>query len=100
MSGLEIKEFRKKHGLTQLELSKILNVTIRAVQSWEQGVAKIPKKYTETLEYYSSNDLLPFKNNGVIISINDLIELLKDKDQQIKELTGKLLELTSSIIKN
>ncbi len=43
MNSIEIKEFRKKHKLTQTDISKIVGVGVGAVKSWEQGVRNISK---------------------------------------------------------
>jgi DNA-binding transcriptional regulator YiaG len=42
MTGKELKEWRKKNGLTQVELSKHLNVAWATVARWEIDVRKIP----------------------------------------------------------
>ena len=42
MKGKELKEWRKKQGLTQMELSKLLGITWSAVARWEIDVRKIP----------------------------------------------------------
>lgn len=41
MTGKELKEWRNKHSLTQMELSKLLGVTWSAVARWEIGVRPI-----------------------------------------------------------
>lgn len=57
MNGLELKKFRSKYGLTQKELAYILKKSIRAVQSWEQGVNDIPDSDIELLRYYENEKL-------------------------------------------
>ena len=42
MTGKELKEWRKKYGLTQVELSKHLDVAWATVARWEIDVRKIP----------------------------------------------------------
>ena len=42
MTGKELKEWRNKHGFTQMELSKWLNVSWSAVARWEVGIRPIP----------------------------------------------------------
>lgn len=41
MTGKELKEWRSKHGLTQMELSKHLGITWSTVARWEIGVRPI-----------------------------------------------------------
>lgn len=36
-----VKKFRKQHGLTQIRLAKILNVSKKTIEKWEQGKNKI-----------------------------------------------------------
>ena len=42
MTGKELKEWRNKHGFTQMELSKWLNVSWSAVARWEVEIRPIP----------------------------------------------------------
>ena len=42
MTGKELKEWRRKHGLTQAALSKYLDVAWATVARWEIDVRKIP----------------------------------------------------------
>lgn len=42
INNLQLKELRKKLGITQCELAKIIGVDIKTVQNWESG-RKIPK---------------------------------------------------------
>jgi transcriptional regulator with XRE-family HTH domain len=48
MNGLELKEKRKKLGLTQTQLADKVGVAMRTVQNWEKETNKIPKS-TELL---------------------------------------------------
>ena len=36
-SEKELREYRLKKGLTQLEMAKILGVTVNTYRNWEQG---------------------------------------------------------------
>jgi len=108
MNNLDIKKFRQKHNLTQQGLASILNVSMGAVRKWEAGTNNIPAPTITLLELYDKEGLPEPANNNTGMAgvsqkdqqINELIQLLKAKDEQIKELTGKLLELASTIIKN
>lgn len=55
MNSLELKEFRDKHGLSQSQLAEIVGKSIRAVQSWEQGVRNIPQSVLFLLRTYEQN---------------------------------------------
>lgn len=84
MNELEIKNLRKKLGLTQKKLSELLSVDIKTVQNWESGKA-IPKSKLERLQQLSE---------GVGINTTTATNcqncgLLKAKDEQI----NKLLEI-------
>lgn len=54
MDPIKIKEFRKKHGLTQKDLSKIVGTTIRAIQGWEQGQRKVSQSATILMQQFDS----------------------------------------------
>lgn len=45
MNALDVKEFRKKYGLTQSALAKKLGVDIKTVQNWEAGKTIPTTKY-------------------------------------------------------
>jgi transcriptional regulator with XRE-family HTH domain len=50
MIGKELKEWRRKYGLTQMELSKHLNVAWATVARWEINVRKTPPLLPLALE--------------------------------------------------
>jgi len=50
MTGKELKEWRKQYGLTQVELSKHLNVAWVTVARWEIEVRKTPPLLPLALE--------------------------------------------------
>lgn len=53
MDAREIKEYRKKHNLTQNELAQITKCSLRAVQYWEKGEHKMPSSALEWLKMYN-----------------------------------------------
>ncbi len=42
MTGSELKQWRKKWGITQVELARMLGTHQVTVARWETGVRKIP----------------------------------------------------------
>ena len=50
-----IKELRKKHGLTQKELSDMTGMPKRTIESWEGGVRKCPEYVEKLLWFYIEN---------------------------------------------
>lgn len=48
INALKLKEYRKKHNITQLELAELLGVSFRTVQNYEAG-GKIPQSKHEML---------------------------------------------------
>lgn len=47
---LSIKAYRKRAGMTQVQLAKKMNVDQSAVSLWERGETKPLKKYRKKLE--------------------------------------------------
>jgi len=103
MDVLELKAFRKKFDLSRSDLAKILNVSIFTIGTWERGNNNIPKKYAELLKQYDKNGLPVSDNNNTINAvsnnddckkqidnlnnqINDLLQIVKEKDKQINNL--------------
>lgn len=109
MTNLEIKEFRKKHGLTQLALAKKLGVDIKTVQNWEAGKTVPTTKYeifrnldaeltaleieAETLNcgvgvQQNNQNGDNFQGNGMTVhkGDDDLRAQIKKKDEQIDRL--------------
>ena len=55
MNNLELKRFRTEMNLSQEDLAKIVGKTIRAVQSWEQGVRRIPESAILLMRNYAQS---------------------------------------------
>ena len=65
-----LKRARELRGLTRLELGKILNLSSKAVEKWENGRYLISEtKLKEILEAIeiNENDLLRLKNGKIIV---------------------------------
>lgn len=109
MTDLDIKNFRKKFGLTQSALAKKLGVDIKTVQNWEAGRTIPATKYeifrnleTEltalSVEVETVNSGVGvqqtnqngdnFQGNGMTVhkGDGDYIAMLKKKDEQIDRL--------------
>lgn len=53
MNAYEIKKFRDEHNMSQSRLAELLGTSVRAVQSWEQGVRNISQSSARLLRVYS-----------------------------------------------
>jgi DNA-binding transcriptional regulator YiaG len=51
MSGHEFRKVRQKMGLSQEELSRLIDVSARGVRRWENGEVAIPKIAELALRY-------------------------------------------------
>lgn len=58
MNALEVKEFREKHKLSQSQLAEYLKTSVRAVQSWEQGVRNITESSVKLLMSYENSHIV------------------------------------------
>ena len=108
MNAKEVKEYRKKHNLTQKQLAEITKSSLRAVQYWESQGRKVPGSAIELMSlyaHYPHNEATynTQKNNGDnSIYINSTgsgtTTITQDKDatgqgQEIKEMTKLLNQL-------
>ena len=53
---MTIKELREKTGLSQSQFAKKYKLTVRQVQSWEQGVRNTPESILYMLERLIAED--------------------------------------------
>lgn len=53
MNAKEVKEYRKKHNLTQKQLAEITKSSLRAVQYWESQGRKVPGSAIELMSLYA-----------------------------------------------
>ena len=51
-----IKQIRQSTGLSQSKFSEALNIPIRTLQDWEQGLRNCPEYVAELIEYRVVND--------------------------------------------
>lgn len=112
MNAKEVKEYRKKHNLTQKQLAEITKSSLRAVQYWESQGRKVPGSAIELMSLYAhyphngtthntqknnGGDNIYINNNGGNIS-NSGNTTGQDKDtagqcNEIKEMTKLLNQL-------
>lgn len=60
----DIKDFRKKSGLTQVELANVCGVSPRTVQNWESGRSSVPDAVLALLDLKRSKEYSSFKNEA------------------------------------
>lgn len=112
MNAKEVKEYRKKHNLTQKQLAEITKSSLRAVQYWESQGRKVPGSAIELMSLYAhyphndatyntknnnGGDNIYINNTGGSIS-NSGNTTGQDKDttgqcNEIKEMTKLLNQL-------
>ncbi len=112
MNAKEVKEYRKKHNLTQKQLAEITKSSLRAVQYWESQGRKVPGSAIELMSLYThyphneaiyntknnnGGDNIYINNNGGNIS-NSGNTTGQDKESagqcnEIKEMTKLLNQL-------
>jgi len=56
MSNIEFKEIRKKLNLTQLKLAETLDLSLRTIQSYEQGVNSISGLAAKVMRLMNTNE--------------------------------------------
>ena len=81
--GNKITEYRKKQGLTQLALAKMLDVSDKAVSKWENGqsfpdVTLFPR--LANLFGVSVDELMNDGKNGIAIAGNIIADVVKNID--------------------
>lgn len=81
MKAIEIKEYRKRNNLTQNQLADIVESSVRAVQSWEQGQRNITQGAIKLMKVYEDSNTITLNDDGEKVSI-----LKPNKDAP--ELTG------------
>lgn len=71
MNSLELKEFRKRHKLSQQELADIVKSSLSSVRSWEQNQRNITEAAIQLLKMYELGErtevkAIPFDNYMVV----------------------------------
>lgn len=109
MNNIELKNNRQMRKITQTQLAEMCNVSLRTIQNWESGEVEIPKSKEKFLKkifesVVTSNVISntgAFSTNTIngdlgqqlseLISVQkgmqqDYLNLMQEKDRQIKEL--------------
>lgn len=95
MKGSDIKNFRKKHHLTQAELAEIVGVKTGTVSKWESGMRNMGQSALKILEAYTDN--LP--KNGKTFPLEARIEdLIAQK--VFDKLQPNIDKLTNEVVNN
>jgi transcriptional regulator with XRE-family HTH domain len=55
LNGSELRDRRKKLGLTQVELSEEMGVTQQALSHWERGIYPVPMSIQKLLRYIEAS---------------------------------------------
>lgn len=91
MDAKEIKEYRKRHNLSQSQLANITKCSLRTVQYWEHGVRNIPEVTADLLKFYESHNEVPHNTN--IQGDNNYINDSNNTTQGIQKAQGQSYEL-------
>ena len=95
MNNLELKRFRTEMNLSQEDLAKIVGKTIRAVQSWEQGVRRIPESALLLMQNFAQNDRIN-KNLTNEEFLSHIPEPLPTINPSVEDLVNKAKALKKS----
>lgn len=108
MNNIELKELRNKSKITQEELAKLCNVSLRTIQNWEGGNIEIPKSKKKMLDnifkkmpnntiYNSGDNSINTINNDLSNQLNELISIQKEYQAMIKEKDKQISDLLEII---
>ncbi|WP_049945083.1 helix-turn-helix domain-containing protein [Butyrivibrio sp. AC2005] len=82
-----LKELRKKYGITASEIAEKLGVSKQAVSAWERGVKEIPQERLEELAKIFEIEPVTFKH---LIGTDDIKELNKEREKRLMQYAGKM----------
>lgn len=93
MTELELKELRRKLGLTQVQLAEIVGVDVKTIQNWEAG-RRIPKTKDGILRGLETKNHVVFggqfvTGGGDAVNGDKIVEKIKEEveDEQVEEVT-------------
>lgn len=93
MDAKEIKEYRKKHNLTQKQLAEITKSSLRAVQYWESQGRKVPGSAIELMTLYAHYPQNEVPHNMNTQGDNNYINDSNNTTQGIQKAQGQSYEL-------
>jgi transcriptional regulator with XRE-family HTH domain len=102
MKGKDLKEIRKKTGMSRSQFSDLIGVSIHTLDSWESEKRNIPKLKEEIIllktsdNVHNTNSVTGNKNNN-IVNVNSSGEVDRLKEEN-KMLNQKLLECQEKLI--
>lgn len=88
-----IRDLRKKAGLTQRELANWLEIPLRTLESWERGIRKCPEWANKLVQEKMLNELFELKA-GDIRAEGEYLKNYLEREQR-KELIIQLTKLSS-----
>ena len=91
MDAEKLKEYRKRHNLSQSQLANIAKCSLRTVQYWECGVRNIPEATADLLKFHEShNEVLHNTNiqgdNNYINDSNNTTQGIQKAQQKTNEI--------------
>lgn len=89
MNNIELKVLRNKNNITQDELAKLCNVSLRTIQNWEGGNIEIPKSKEKVLDNIF---------NKIAVGTNNTIFIIQEILRQIQLIQICLRNLLSLLI--
>ena len=94
MNSFNLKSFREENNISQKQLAEYLSVSIRAVQSWEQGQRNIPHSVIKLIELYKNEHKIvvssPVESYGCVSCT--------EKDKEIKRLKDEIIRLQAELL--
>ena len=93
MDAEKLKEYRKRHNLTQKQLAEITKSSLRAVQYWESQGRKVPGSAIELMTLYAHYPQNEVPHNMNTQGDNNYINDSNNTTQGIQKAQGQSYEL-------
>jgi len=94
---MKLKELRKKQGLTQHELGKILNIHRTSINNYEHNYSapsietliQFADYFNVSLDYLVERKSKPYEIGNLTIAQTEMLDIIKDlNDKEISNLKG------------